>query len=70
MRKDALLSGEVEFAIPREMNRQQGVALAQDFVRAEFVGRGMVCAETRQPGGRIGDGRVVFAALPARLDYR
>ena len=41
-RKDAQLAREVEFAIPREMNQGQGIALAQDFVRAEFVERGMV----------------------------
>ncbi|KFD26332.1 Ti-type conjugative transfer relaxase TraA [Sphingobium yanoikuyae] len=41
-RKDAQLAREVEFAIPREMNQAQGVALAQDFVRAEFVDRGMI----------------------------
>jgi Ti-type conjugative transfer relaxase TraA len=41
-RKDAQLAREVEFSIPREMNQQQGVALAQDFVRAEFVERGMI----------------------------
>ena len=41
-RKDAQLAREVEFAIPREMNQAQGVALAQDFVRAEFVERGMI----------------------------
>jgi Ti-type conjugative transfer relaxase TraA len=41
-RKDAQLAREVEFAIPREMNQRQGVALAQDFVRAEFVDRGMI----------------------------
>ncbi|MCP1472379.1 Ti-type conjugative transfer relaxase TraA [Sphingobium sp. OAS761] len=41
-RKDAQLAREVEFAIPREMNQQQGVALAEDFVRAEFVDRGMI----------------------------
>jgi Ti-type conjugative transfer relaxase TraA len=41
-RKDAQLAREIEFAIPREMNRAQGVALAQDFVRAEFVERGMI----------------------------
>ncbi|WP_145201528.1 Ti-type conjugative transfer relaxase TraA [Sphingobium sp. B2] len=41
-RKDAQLAREVEFAIPREMNQQQGIALAQDFVRAEFVERGMI----------------------------
>jgi Ti-type conjugative transfer relaxase TraA len=41
-RKDGQLAREVEFAIPREMNQAQGVALAQDFVRAEFVDRGMI----------------------------
>jgi Ti-type conjugative transfer relaxase TraA len=41
-RKDAQLAREVEFAIPREMNQAQGVALAQDFVRAEFVERSMI----------------------------
>ena len=41
-RKDAQLSREVEFSIPREMNQQQGVALSQDFVRAEFVESGMI----------------------------
>jgi len=41
-RKDAQLAREVEFAIPREMTREQGVALARDFVAREFVARGMV----------------------------
>ena len=41
-RKDAQLAREIEFAIPREMNQAQGIALAQDFVRAEFVDRGMI----------------------------
>ena len=41
-RKDAQLSREVEFAIPREMNQQQSVALARDFVQAEFVDQGMI----------------------------
>ena len=41
LRKDAQLSREVEFAIPREMNVEQGIALAGDFVQAEFVDRGM-----------------------------
>jgi len=42
LRKDAQLSREVEFAIPRELSPEQGVALARDFVRAEFVSRGMI----------------------------
>src|SRR3546814_2187872 len=41
-RKDAQLAREVEFAIPREMTNEQGVALAREFVQREFVDRGMV----------------------------
>jgi Ti-type conjugative transfer relaxase TraA len=41
-RKDAQLSREVEFAIPREMNQQQGIGLARDFVQQEFVAQGMI----------------------------
>jgi Ti-type conjugative transfer relaxase TraA len=42
LRKDAQLSREVEFAIPRELSQQQGIDLARDFVQAEFVDRGMI----------------------------
>lgn len=41
-RKDAQLSREVEFAIPREMTQAQGIELARDFAQAEFVDRGMI----------------------------
>ena len=41
-RKDAQLSREVEFAIPREMDQAQGIDLARDFVQREMVDRGMV----------------------------
>ncbi len=41
-RKDAQLAREVEFAIPRELDQAQGVALARDFVQHQFVARGMV----------------------------
>ena len=41
-RKDAQLAREVEFAIPRELTQAQGMELARDFVRDEFVDRGMV----------------------------
>jgi Ti-type conjugative transfer relaxase TraA len=41
-RKDAQLSREVEFAIPREMNKSQGIALARDFAKTEFVEKGMI----------------------------
>jgi Ti-type conjugative transfer relaxase TraA len=42
VRKDAQLAREVEFAIPREMTQAQGIALARDFVQAEFVDQGMI----------------------------
>src|SRR5580692_2629038 len=42
VRKDAQLSREVEFAIPREMGEAQGIELARDFVRGGFVDRGMI----------------------------
>ena len=41
-RKDAQLAREVEFAIPRELTRAQGIELARDFVQDEFVDRGMI----------------------------
>ncbi|MGN6594751.1 Ti-type conjugative transfer relaxase TraA [Sphingopyxis terrae] len=42
VRKDAQLAREIEFAIPREMSEAEGIALARDFVQAEFVERGMI----------------------------
>src|SRR5277367_1011523 len=42
IRKEAQLAREVEFAIPREMSEAQGIELARDFVRGEFVDRGMI----------------------------
>jgi len=41
-RIDAQLAREIEFAIPREMTQEQGIELARDFVREEFVDRGMI----------------------------
>ncbi len=42
VRKDAQLAREVEFAIPRELDQQQGIELARDFAQSEFVSRGMI----------------------------
>ncbi|MBV1707727.1 MAG: Ti-type conjugative transfer relaxase TraA [Hyphomicrobiales bacterium] len=42
VRKDAQLAREVEFALPREVTQAQGIDLARDFVRAEFVDQGMI----------------------------
>ncbi len=41
-RYDAQLAREMEFAIPRELPRAEAIRLAQDFVREQFVDRGMV----------------------------
>ncbi len=41
-RKDAQLSREVEFAIPRELSKEQGIELAREFVQTEFVEKGMI----------------------------
>src|SRR5579872_5406650 len=42
IRKDAQLAREIEFALPREVSQAQGIQLARDFVRSEFVDRGMI----------------------------
>jgi len=42
IRIDAQLAREIEFAIPRELSPELGIALARDFVRDQFVDRGMI----------------------------
>jgi Ti-type conjugative transfer relaxase TraA len=42
LRKDAQLSREVEFALPRELDQAEGIRLAREFVEREFVARGMI----------------------------
>jgi Ti-type conjugative transfer relaxase TraA len=42
IRKDAQLAREVEFALPRELTEAQRIELARDFVKSEFVDRGMI----------------------------
>jgi len=41
-RRDAQLAREVEIALPRELSEGEAIRLAEDFVRTEFVARGMV----------------------------
>jgi hypothetical protein len=41
-RKDAQLCREAEFALPRELSLDEQIALARDYVQAEFVAVGMV----------------------------
>ncbi|MBB4099480.1 Ti-type conjugative transfer relaxase TraA [Sphingomonas kyeonggiensis] len=42
LRKDAQLAREVEFAIPRELDQEEGIRLAREFVEREFVANGMI----------------------------
>ncbi len=41
-RKDAQLARDIELSLPRELGQAEAVKLAQDFVREQFVSRGMV----------------------------
>ncbi|KEO90711.1 conjugal transfer protein TraA [Erythrobacter longus] len=41
-RKDAQLSREVEFALPRELSKKDNIKLAREFVKADFVEKGMI----------------------------
>lgn len=41
-RKDAQLAREVEFALPRELAKKDNIKLAREFVKAEFVEKGMI----------------------------
>ena len=54
-RKDAQLAREIEIALPRELTQAQAIGLAQDFVREQFVARGMV-ADLNVHWGRTASG--------------
>lgn len=41
-RKDAQLAREFNFSLPKELNHEQNLELARDFVQTQFVDRGMV----------------------------
>ena len=41
-RHDAVLAREIEIALPRELGQAGAIALARDYVREQFVARGMV----------------------------
>lgn len=41
-RKDAQLAREIEFALPLELNQEQNITLAREFIHDQFVLRGMV----------------------------
>lgn len=42
LRLDAQVAREVEFALPQELSQSEAIALTRDYVRSEFVERGMV----------------------------
>ena len=41
-RRDAQVAREIEFALPQELSQSDAIGLARDYVRDEFVNRGMV----------------------------
>ncbi len=41
-RKDAQLAREIHFSLPRELSKEQNIELAKEFVKNEFVSRGMI----------------------------
>ena len=41
-RRDRQLAREIEISLPRELGQAEAIALARDFVREQFVARGMV----------------------------
>ncbi len=41
-RRDAVLARDIEISLPRELGQAEAVALVQEFVREQFVARGMV----------------------------
>ena len=49
------LAREIEIALPRELSRAEAIGLAQDFVREQFVARGMV-ADLNVHWGTAADG--------------
>jgi Ti-type conjugative transfer relaxase TraA len=54
-RKDAGLAREIEIALPRELSQAEAIQLARDFVREQFVSRGMV-ADLNIHWGHSADG--------------
>ena len=54
-RHDAVLAREIELAVPRELSQAEAIALVRDFVREQFVARGMV-ADLNVHWGQAKDG--------------
>lgn len=56
-RKDAQLARDIEISLPRELGRAEAIRLARDFVREQFVDRGMV-ADLNVHWTRAADGEL------------
>ena len=56
-RKDAQLARDIEISLPRELGRDEAIRLARDFVREQFVDRGMV-ADLNVHWTRASDGEL------------
>jgi Ti-type conjugative transfer relaxase TraA len=56
-RKDAQLARDIEISLPRELGQAEAIRLAQDFVREQFVARGMA-ADLNVHWARAGDGEI------------
>ena len=57
-RKDAQLAREIHISLPRELSKEQNIELAREFVKNEFVSRGMIAdlcihdGEAKDGGGQ------------------
>lgn len=60
-RKDAQLSREIQLSLPHELDEDQNRALVLDFIRSEFVSRGMVADVAIHAPDRQGDERNIHA---------
>ncbi len=56
-RKDAQLARDMEISLPRELGKAEAIRLARDFVREQFVARGMV-ADLNVHWTRAADGEL------------
>ena len=62
-RKDSQLARSLDIALPHELKPEQNLELVRDFVRAEFVDRGMIADLAIHAPGRKGDHRNVHAHI-------
>jgi hypothetical protein len=62
-RKDSQLARSLDIALPHELKPEQNLELVRDFVRAEFVERGMIADLAIHAPGRRGDDRNVHAHI-------